>query len=305
VSAADAAMTTEFVEALFCHADEGTFASLRTFTHNNDDPPVEIRAVELNGAGLDPLVHAAIQSANRAARYRVPTVFAPPVATFTNPHHAREIDLANGLVATVELDTKASEGLALLRGLLGQPTVVVASGGEWLDPTTGEVEPKLHGHWRLAEPTRTPDEHAKLKRLRRLMAALTGGDPTNVPTVHPIRWGGSVHRKAAPKIASNIEVNRDAEIDLGEALEALEVAAKARGITVGKKPNGSTANGEDRQTAELIGRIVTGHEYLGPLVALSARYAAGGMTRPKIIETLQGFLAAVPEPVRDIKDGTQ
>ncbi len=40
--------------------------------------------------------------------------------------------------------------------------MVVQSGGEWSDPATGEVEPKLHAYWRLNEPTRTADDHARL-----------------------------------------------------------------------------------------------------------------------------------------------
>ena len=36
-------------------------------------------------------------------------------------------------------------------------------GGEWTDPETGEVFPKLHLHWRLSEPTREAADHAILK----------------------------------------------------------------------------------------------------------------------------------------------
>ena len=50
--------------------------------------------------------------------------------------------------------------------------------------------------------------------------------------MHPIRWPGSVHRKGEPKLARIVELNEDAEIDLGDALEALEAAAAARGIDV-------------------------------------------------------------------------
>ena len=172
---ADRAEIGLFVNAMFVHADEGTLVSLRTFSHNAGDPPVDIRGVEINCAGLAPLAQIAFGRARRAARHPEPTVFAPPVATFNNATRAREVDLANGLVLSVEIDADAKAGLALLRGIVGPPTVVVASGGEWTDPDTGEAQPKLHAHWRLAEPTRAPEVHGKLKRARRLAQRSSSG----------------------------------------------------------------------------------------------------------------------------------
>ena len=298
---ADRAEIGLFVNAMFVHADEGTFVSLRTFSHNAGDPPVDIRGVEINCAGLAPLAQIAFGRARRAARHPEPTVFAPPVATFNNATRAREVDLANGLVLSVEIDADAKAGLALLRGIVGPPTVVVASGGEWTDPDTGEAQPKLHAHWRLAEPTRAPEVHGKLKRARRLATALVvGGDTTNVPIVHPLRWPGSVHRKSTPKLARIVELDEVAEIVLGDALEALEVAAAARGISFTNKHEGGEADtGEARATADLIAQVLTAKAYTGPLTALSARLAGGAVTRPKIIEILQGFMLAVPVELRD------
>ena len=73
---ADRAEIGRFVHALFVHADEGTFASLRTFTHNAGDPPVDVRGVEINGGGLAPLVQIAFGKASRAAKHPKPVVFA-------------------------------------------------------------------------------------------------------------------------------------------------------------------------------------------------------------------------------------
>jgi hypothetical protein len=87
--------------------------------------------------------------------------------------------------------------------LLGPATLVVRSGGSWIDDQSGEVQDKLHLHWRLTEPTRDSATHAALKRARALAAALVGGDRSNAPTVHPIRWPGSWHRKDRPGPISN------------------------------------------------------------------------------------------------------
>ena len=101
---------------------------------------------------------------------------------------------------------------------------MVASGGLWLNPETGELEPKLHAHWRLAEPTQTPEEHARLKRARELACEFVGGDASAVALAHPIRWAGTWHRKnlAEPRLAEIVEYNPDAEIILEDALAELE-----------------------------------------------------------------------------------
>src|SRR5262245_19404642 len=127
---ADRGEIARFVNAMFMHADDGTYVSLRTFTHNAGDPPVDVRGVEINGAGLAPLVQIAFGRASLAARHREPVVFCPPICTLNNATRAREQDLAQGLALSIEIDANARAGVALLRGLIGPPTAIVASGGE-------------------------------------------------------------------------------------------------------------------------------------------------------------------------------
>jgi hypothetical protein len=219
-----------FVAALFRYAEDGGFVSIRAFLHEQDKPPAYIRPVRVNGAGLAPIVFEATAAARNAAVGR--WVLAPPVATFADPKAATEAVIANGLAISIDLDSGSPrEALRRLEGLLGPATVVVASGGEIADPETGEVHPKLHGHWRLSEPTRTPEEHAALKQARRLACLLAGADPTMAPPCHPVRWLGSWHLKdqGRPRLARIVALNDAAEIHLGEALELLEVAAEAAG----------------------------------------------------------------------------
>ena len=129
-------------------------AVLRTFAEGSNEVLGSVR-VPLNGAGLDPIVDHAAHQATKAANAARPAVFAPPVATFIGSR-TRERDLGNGLVLTVEADQAPAIARRNLQFVLGPPTVVVASGGHWTDPETGEVEDKLHLHWRCREPSRPP-----------------------------------------------------------------------------------------------------------------------------------------------------
>ena len=152
-----------------------------------------------------------------------PVVVCPPIATFTGGK-ASEKSLFEGLALSVELDQNAGTALSTLRSVIGQPTLVVESGGIWTDPATGEIQPKLHVHYRLSEPTQSAEEHRNLKRARSLACELVGADATSKPAVHPMRWPGTLHRKdpANPKQARIVEYNPDSEIDLDDALGELE-----------------------------------------------------------------------------------
>jgi hypothetical protein len=184
-----------FVLALFKHAAAGNYVSLRAFFEDNANrPPFNITPIKLNG-NLDALINQAYQVAELAALASEKVVFCPPIATFTSDRRAREKDLAEGLTLSVECDADAGAARAKLEELLDPATVVVESGGEWTDPETGKTEPKLHLHYRLKVPAGSKKGQEKLKLARRLAAKIVGGDPSNVPLVHPIRWPGSLHRK--------------------------------------------------------------------------------------------------------------
>jgi putative DNA primase/helicase len=228
----DRAAIAAFVEALFRYADEGTWVSLRAF-HQTDggQPPHYIEAVPINGADLTEVIEQAIDGARYAANSPAPLVFCPPIATFHDLGRAAESNLACGLTLSVELDHgNTLKARARLEFLLGPATVVVASGGTWTDPQSGEEFPKLHLHWRLSEPTRAAEDHAKLKHARRLACALVDADASAVTPVHPLRWPGSWHLKGAPRVAQIVALNSAAEIHLPLALERLEDAAEAAGM---------------------------------------------------------------------------
>lgn len=224
--AADRDEIGRFVETVFRHAEPGGFVSLRTFEH--DGGTVEIRPVEINGHGLSPVIGQATGAATRAARHDKPCVFCPPVCTFGTAKGGSEADLCNGVALSLDCDERPEQARQCLEGILGQATVVVTSGGLWADRETGDLQPRMHLHWRLAEPTRDAEGHARLKRARTISVALAGGDTSNITLVHPLRWPGSWHRKSEAKLCRIVELRDEVEIDLADALERLEQAASLR-----------------------------------------------------------------------------
>jgi hypothetical protein len=240
-----------FVDALFRYADPETFVSLRAFDQfRRDVPPVLIEGVQV-GEDVAGVVYRAVRAAGNTANRPEPVVFAPPVATFRGDRKASMAEMANGVALSVEMDAgDPQRALAQLAFLIGPPTVVVASGGEWTNPDTGEVFQKQHFHWRLTEPTRTEAEHRRLQAAREMAAALVGADPTAAPPCHPLRWPGSWNRKRNPKLADIIGGDDTAEIDLQEACDRLEEAVEAAGLR--GMDEGSRASGEPQAAIDLI-----------------------------------------------------
>ena len=100
----DGRAIADFIDALFRYADAGTFISLRAFDQQDRGrPPLFIEGCRING-DMRRLVAQAESAAARTANAEAPAVFAPPVATFANPHHAGSTDLANGVSVSVDLD---------------------------------------------------------------------------------------------------------------------------------------------------------------------------------------------------------
>jgi hypothetical protein len=300
---ADREQIQRFVDALFRYAEEGSFVSLRAF-HDDASQVFKIGAHRIT-ADRTVLVDAAFQLATAAARADRPVVFAPPIATFADERGATEANLQNGLCLSVECDSAPEAARQRLEQVLGRATIVVASGGEWPNPETGELEPKLHLHWRLTEPTSDPASHAQLKRCRGMASDLVGGDGTSKPMVHPMRWPGSWHRKGSPRLA-RIVAETETELDLDEAEEQLRDACALHHQQQpkdGKSAAVEHSEGETRDSRELVRAITSGSDYHAPTTALAIRYLKGGMSDAQTVLTLQGLMQGVPEAVRDIKDG--
>ena len=292
----------KFTEALFRYASEGTFISLRAFNDREKDTGAFAReAVLINGSGLEPVANRAATLAERCANAAQAIVFCPPVVTFNTADNAKAENVAEGVALSVDCDQAPNAAREKLESLLGQATVVVASGGQWTDPETGELQDKLHLHWRLNEPTQTIDDHALLKKARMLATKLVSGDDTNAPLVHPIRWPGSVHRKGEPRCAQIVSLNEAAEIDLQDVLEALQDAAGAQPLSTGAKaasqPHSASQNvyidtGQKSKTADDYERLIRDMKTDGAKHAAVRDTAASLAAQGCKQEFVQGFIKA-------------
>jgi hypothetical protein len=280
-----------FVDGLFRHASPKGFVSLRAFYEEDAAKPFRISPTGLSG-GLKFLIDVAQDDALRAANYPKPVVFCPPIATFADKDHARERDIAEGLALSVECDARPHQARAKLEAILGPATIVVRSGGKWTDPETGEIHDKLHLHWRLREPARGDDLPA-LKRARDIAARLVGGDPSNKPICHPIRWPGSWHRKGKPILCSIETANPDREIDLAAGLAALADICPEQPQ---QRTNGKDYSGDATDWASQIQNIITGDSYHGALVSLAAKVLTAGMSDGAAVNLLRGIMGNSTAP---------
>jgi hypothetical protein len=230
----------KFVSAIFRHATCGGWIAVRAFREGNNKV-FRFSPTDLIG-GLGYLADVAEDDARRAAQFPEPVVFCPPLAVFANKNHAGEDDVVAGLALSVECDERPQEARAVLENLIGAATCVVKSGGI----IAANGSDKLHLHWRLAVPARSENELAKLKRARTIACRIAGGDPTSNSVCHPMRWPGSWHRKAEPRLCEIETLNDDVEINLDDALAALIDAATAAGVDIDDAPHvsGDVSQGE-------------------------------------------------------------
>jgi hypothetical protein len=255
---ADAEQLRQFVDALFRYCSTGWVSFRAFYEDGRRKAPLLVKAQKLDDGGLSDVIKTASALATLTANNPEPAVFAPPICMFKTGRKAGEADVCEAPTLSVELDSRPEESHERLEGLLGPATVVLRSGGVWTDPETGECHDKLHVHWRLTEPAADADDLALLKRLRGLATGLVGGDPTAVPPCHPLRWAGSWHRKAEPRLARITELRAGAELELRDAAAVLEDAARLAGVAVptpGASQGCSTPLALDADLAALVAAI--------------------------------------------------
>lgn len=291
---------TTFVAAMFPYASPCVTLQLRVFAEGQQGPALKLQPHRFEDAAG--LATAAAEVAQWAADHDAAAVFCPPLVGFSPPAgeetRAREQDVAEAYALTIECDVSPAASVARVAAIIGPPTVLVASGGEWINPDTGEVEPKLHAHWRLNEPA-TGDQLVRLKQLRRLAADYAGADPSAVPLAHPMRWPGSWHRKGAPKLARIVELRADAEIELDDALDRL-----AEAVGRADPPANADANGPDTgggEYAALVANILAGRDLHDSIVRCAAALVASGAHPGAAVNHLRALMEQTPADRRDLR----
>ena len=269
-----------YINAVFRHVDPRGHVSLRAFEEGTNKP-LRTAAPNLVGGGLKFLVDSAQDFARRAANNHPAAVFCPPPATFTNGERAREEDLFEGPVLSVECDARPAEARATLESLLGPATLVIRSGGRWTNGA-GVAEDKLHLYWRLTKPARGP-ELKTLKTAREIAARLVGADPASAPVCHPMRWPGSWHLKGAPRLCLILHADPDREIRLEDALRALNLAAPPLPASDPPQPSAGPAS------------WVIDYSDHAELNAHAMRMMAAGMHDPALVNFLRDHVAALPD----------
>lgn len=290
-----------YFDAVFRYASGGVYVAHRVYPDGGRGQPINRSATRV-GDGC--LIDDAVAAADIASNHHVPSVYCPPVAGFHNATEATEAALVEAYAMTVDCDHHPVQSRQLLEDCLGPATAVVATGGQWVNPVTGEVEDKQHLHWRLTEPA-CGAELDRLKTARKIATQKVGGDPSGVNPVHPFRAPGSWHRKGEPRLATIVALNASAEIELGDALDRIGEMQPAPWVQgeisrnsgnsdfdAGRKHTG----GGRAQSDELISGILSGDAYHANLVALSARWIGDGMSHAAVVKNLRALMDASTGP---------
>ena len=245
---ADAEQISLFFNIIFKKCQSEGWFVLRGFEHEREGrPPVINEWIPFNREIVKRTTALATYVANLTGAERA--VFSPPVAIFGDLMNKRGTNRSGGEdnvicapAIAVELDSNPQAALDTLTNILGEPTLIVASGGTW------EGKPKLHAYWRLGEPARTAEERALLRQARYAAARIAGGDRTGVALSHPMRMPGSWHTKGAPALCKIIGGDHAREIKLSWAVAELEKAAEAAGIDLDRRYSADRAASEGFKT---------------------------------------------------------
>src|SRR5262249_46196345 len=137
------------------------------------------------------------------------------------------------------------------------------------------------------------EEQAKLKRARGICAHLVNADPTSVPICHPMRWAGSWHRKAAPRLTEIVACNPDVELNLDEALALLEPLAPT------SPPTSSTPAHPGGAWDTLGSNILAGQKLHFSIARLAMKLLRGGTPEVMVVQTLRMLMDSSTAPHDD------
>lgn len=132
----------------------------------------------------------------------------------------------------IEVDARPTASLRALRGVFGEPTMLVESGGVWTGPD-GVAERKIHVYYRLDRPARTDEDLARLKTVRSRACRLVDADSSGVSLGHPMRLPGTWHTKGEPKLCRIVGGDPNRELSLDVAMRNVTEALQAEGLEIG------------------------------------------------------------------------
>src|SRR3954447_8435517 len=121
---------SRFASIMFKHARRNGFVSLRLFPDKGShrEKAIDIEPIRV---GDKDFLDVVVTRATQAANWPTPAVFCPPVATFKDHQNAKADNICEGVALSVECDQLPHQARQTLEAILGQPTVIVESGGEW------------------------------------------------------------------------------------------------------------------------------------------------------------------------------
>ena len=129
--------------------------------------------------------------------------------------------------------------------------------------------------------------------MREICAHLVGADPTSIPICHPIRWPGSWHRKAQPRLTEIVACDADVEIELDAALATLEPLAP----TPPRADNRAAQPGGEWDT--LTANILAGKSLHNSITRLAMKLLRGGTPEVIAVQMLRALLDASQAPRDD------
>ena len=135
---------------------------------------------------------------------------------------AKATDVIEMQTLLIDIDEgNTEEKLRILTDALGEPTLIVESGG-----ITSDGHKKLHIYWQLLKPA-SGDDLKPLLELRHKIALAVGGDISFKSAHQPIRVAGSVYYKNGQCRLVKIRKYEPYEYDLAELVEGTKLLPDA------------------------------------------------------------------------------
>ncbi|MDA9163539.1 helicase RepA family protein [Rickettsiaceae bacterium] len=161
------------------------------------------------------IVENTFKFANSAASQKMSCFVIP--GKVAEPGKASADDIIEMQTLLIDIDSgDTEEKLSVLSHALGQPTMIVESGG-----ITEEGNAKLHVYWQLVHSMDGADLQ-KLLQLRHQIALAVGGDVHFKSAHQPIRVAGSVYHKGGVNKLVKIRSYEPVEYELDELINAAE-----------------------------------------------------------------------------------